>query len=69
MSIPSNTLFTVITFNTELNFEIWAKSNPHGPAFWRQIPREDWMRNHEWEVGQRHTFFKRKKKPKKLATI
>ena len=51
------------------HFEIWAKSNPHGPAFWRQIPREDWMRNHEWQEGQRHTFFKRKKKPKKLATI
>jgi hypothetical protein len=42
------------------HFEIWAKSNPHGPAFWRQIPREDWMRNHEWREGQRHTFFNRK---------
>jgi RimJ/RimL family protein N-acetyltransferase len=49
------------------HFEIWAKSNPHGPAFWRQIPREDWMRNHEWQEGQRHTFFKRKKKKQSVS--
>ena len=41
------------------HIEIWAKTNNHGPAFWKQIPREDWMKNHNWLAGKRHAAFNR----------
>lgn len=50
------------------HIETWAKTNHHGKDFWRQIPKEEWMTNNDWVVGQRHTSF-RKKKSKKTKTL
>jgi len=47
------------------HIEIWGKQNDRGPAFWKQIPREDWMKNNDWIIGQRHAAFKRNTKFKK----
>ena len=49
------------------HIEIWAKTNNRGPAFWRQIPKEDWMKNNDWVVGQRHASFRKKNSKEKLT--
>jgi RimJ/RimL family protein N-acetyltransferase len=40
------------------HIEIWGINNDLGPAFWRQIPKESWMRNTSWIAGQRHPSFR-----------
>jgi RimJ/RimL family protein N-acetyltransferase len=49
------------------HLEIWAKSNPHGPSFWRQIPKEEWMKNNDWVVGNRHASFRKNKRYRKVV--